>query len=184
MKSTISENGASVMVLDSVFKQADSKYSEIWENLNKLLAERGAPPLKQGFSQFAFTIAVTSVNMRTAYDIFPRDKAERLFVHTMHLFEMQLKNPTHLAAVTNSIRKYITAYNDGLTAVHNPLDHVAHLLYYNMGMKNVGTSKAGQSSVGANPGIVKYLASSMLFFSGKWEALNGKFDILNPENEL
>ncbi|MCB9231860.1 MAG: hypothetical protein H6581_09370 [Bacteroidia bacterium] len=183
MKSTITENGAAVMVLDSVFKQADSKFPEIGDNLNNLLTSGGSQPLNPGFAQFAFTIAVAAVNLRAAYDIFPREKAERLFVHTMRIFEIQLKNPQHLAAVTNTIRKYITAYNEGIASIHNPLDHVANQLYYNMGLKNVSIGQGASRSIAAAPNIVKYLATSLLSFTGKWDAMNSRYEILDPDQE-
>ena len=173
MKSPISENGAAITVLDQIFKQMDYEWPGIWDSLNEMVQETSGQQLNSEFVKFSLILGATALNLRTAFDLFPKSQAERIFIHTMKLYEQQFKNPKQFYVITAVIRKLMEVYNVAVTSMSNPFEQVAFQVYHNLGIKIPG-AKAGTADVG----IVAYLSHLLIEFSGKWDRLRENFEVM------
>lgn len=178
MKQFISEENAAAFVLDSVFKQADQQWPEHFRTLNKLLMDAGFNVVNPEFAKFNFTMAAIALNGRAAFDIFPRDQAERLFAATMRILEKFLGDG--FPAVKNLIVKYNEAYNNGIMHIRNPALDVGTLLYYKMGFDNTEQKVVDERYYAAAPKVVEYLVNALIFFTGKWEIVNERYKLKVP----
>ena len=172
MKPPISEHSASVSVLDLIFKQVDYFWPGVWDDLSNMMNSIPGKHPTPEVAKFNFILATTSLNLRKAFDLFPREQAERIFIQTLKLYEMQFREPRQFHAITGIIRKYMDAYNLGLTSLSNPIDQVSLLLYASLGLKSP------QGGNGADAGIASFLTETLMNFSGKWEAMNEKYEVV------
>ena len=175
----MTEQGAALMVLDSVFKQIDAKWPEIQRILDRLLEKAGRPPLKEDFARFNFQLAVIGLNSRQCFDIYPKERSERLLALTFSVLHSQFPDARHSKAVLATVKKYIDTYNHAQTAIASPLEMVTKLYYYTIGLKNVELFVADKVAYGPEPIIIEYLSNALLFFSGKWEAIDGKYELMD-----
>ena len=177
MKPSMSESGASLNVMNMVFKQADQNWPQLWPALVQLIKESGQPVPKPEFAKFGFTVAALALNLRAVFDLLPREQAERIFKVTMAIFQQQFKNPKHFNAIVSTVKKYIDAYNDGIIKIDSPTLEVAKLLYYNIGLKNVSHKIVDRTFYAPAPKVSEFLDRSLLYFAGSWEAMVKNYDV-------
>lgn len=173
MKSTISENGAAITVLDQIFKQIDYEWPGVWDKLNEMVQETSNQQLNAEFAKFSLILGATAMNLRAAFDLFPKAQAERIFIQTMKLYEQQFKNPKQFYVITAVIRKLMDVYNVAITSMANPFEQVAFQVYQNLGIKVPG-AKPGT----ADHGIVAYLSHLLMEFSGKWDRIRENYEVM------
>lgn len=181
MKPSISETGASVNVLDTIFKQIDSKWPEVWDKIMEIAANEQMRLPQSEYCKFNFMIAVTSINLRATFDRLPKAQAERIFKFTLTVFQQHFGDPKVFSAVVKSVTNYHEAYNQAMIRIESPTLEVARMLYYNLGMQNVARAVVDKPFYAPEPKMVEYLDSVLLFFAGHWDALCDKYDIL-PDN--
>ena len=173
MKSPISEDGAAITVLDQIFKQMDYEWPGVWDKLNEMVQDTSGQQLNSEFAKFSLILATTSLNLRAAFDLFPKAQAERIFIQTMKLYEQQFKNPKQFYVITAVIRKFMDVYNVAITSMSDPFEQVAFQLYHNLGIK-IPNTKPGT----ADSGIVAYLSHLLMEFSGKWDRVRENYEVV------
>ncbi|MEM7035568.1 MAG: hypothetical protein AAF570_01240 [Bacteroidota bacterium] len=178
MKKKITDLNAVAAVMDIVFQQVEERWPEIWNPVVEALNARRIPHASHEFVRFNYSLAVLAINFRSAFDIFPRDQAEHLFTHFQRLLKKNLGDGAGFHAVQNSVVKYIDAYNNGILNIRNPIHDVAMLLYYKIGMDNTEQKVVDEAYYIPEPKIVEYLTKSLTLFTGKWEMLLGKYEVV------
>ncbi len=172
MKSPISEKSAAISVLDHVFKHVDYEWPGILEELQELTAENSGKPLPAEFAKFSLILASLSFNLRKAFDLFPKDQAERIFVHTMKMFEMQFKNPKEFYAISSSIRKYMENYNLGVTSFSDPVERMAAQLFDSLGIK------FPEIKAHIKNHFIAFLSQTILNLGGKFEKIKEEYELV------
>lgn len=177
MKKPISELNAVAAIIDSVFQQVDDHWGKIWSPVENGLQNANIGTPDSQFVKFNFSLAVLAINFRATFDLFPRAQSERLFSQLQQLLHKQLGGGDGFAAVQSAIGKYIEAYNAGILQIRNPVQDVATLLYYKIGLKNTEQHVVDETFFAPDPNVVGYLASSLMLFTGKWETLLQRFEL-------
>lgn len=180
MKKPITEINAAAAVMDSIFQQVEVHWFQIWEPVGQTLTDLGIPHGKTEFVRFNYSLAALAVNFRAAFDLFPKEQAERLFTHLQNLLRKQLGSGEGFQAVRNTMLKFVEAYNNGVLHIRNPLWDVATLLYYKIGLRNTQQTVVDESYYVPDPKMIEYLSNSMIMFAGKWELLLQRFDLTSP----
>jgi hypothetical protein len=144
------------------------------------VAEAGFVPPKLEFAKFNFSLAALAVNFRVAFDLMPRDQAERIFLEMLRMMEQQLGSGSGNKAVQNAILKYVEAYNNGIIAIRNPLQDVAMLFYYKIGLSNTPQAVVDETYYTPDPRVVDYTQRAMTMFVGRWEYLLERFEVMTP----
>ncbi len=182
-KKRITEINAVAAVMDSVFQQVETHWFKIWGPVEESFRENKVPLEKSEFVRFNYSLAVIAINFRAAFDLFPRSQAERMFTYLQHFLRKQLADEKGYAAVRTTIQKYIEAYNSGILKIHNPVKDVATLLYYKIGLENTEQAVVDESFFAPDPTMVDYLAQSLMLFTGKWEMMMQRFEVVGPSGD-
>lgn len=181
MKVPLPEKTASVRVLDSVLDQVDRAWPEIYQQVDRVLAERKQPSVNPQMAKFQFTLAVLAINVRATFDVYPEETAKRLMGYTMLVFESHFPDPKMFKMITASVDQYIKAWNDGLLRIENPAKKVSAHLYYNMGLRNI-THRVGDKKYKApDLLVIEYISQALILFGGKWEAIDMKYELQDME---
>lgn len=180
MNRNITERNAVAAIMDSVFQQIDERWDQIWQPVERILDQLPVRKPKSNFVKFNYSLAALAINMRATFDIFPQHQAERMFTTMQALLEKQLGEGKGFHAVTNTIVKFTEAYNNGIIKIDNPVNEVAMLLYYKIGLGNTEQQVVDEKYYVPEPKIVDYLSRSLTIFTGKWEALVQKYQVVPP----
>lgn len=182
-KKRITEANAVAAVMDSIFQQVETHWFKIWGPVEESFQENGVPLQKSEFIRFNYSLAALAINFRTTFDLFPRSQAERLFTYLQQFLHKQLGSDKGYAAVRTTVQKYIEAYNAGILKIHNPVKDVATLLYYKIGMENTEQMVVDETFYAPDPNMVDYLTQSLMLFTGKWEMMLQRFEVIGPNGE-
>lgn len=173
MKKKITEQNAVAMVLNSIIKEINANWAEIWNKLHSLEGVQIPPDLTSEFAKFQFILATSAVNLRVAFDLFGRRKGERLFNYHMGVMKQFLKDEEKFKVVQKKTLAYMDAYNRGIMSVSNPANMVAIELVLNFRIQ----PGPDQPASFFDPASADYLSKALVIFSGKWEKMEKMFDI-------
>ena len=148
--------------------------------VERIVAETELKISPNDYAKFNYSLAVLAVNMRSTFDLVQRPQAERLFTLLQSLLRKNFNDDKAYHAVTNTLTKSIEAYNSGILKIRNPLQDVAMLLYYKIGMQNTEQQVVDESYYVPEPKLVEYLMNSLALFTGKWEMLLEKYELSTP----
>jgi len=179
-KKPITEINAVAAIMDTIFQQVDNHWFEIWDPVQRGLENARMTIPNHEFVKFNYSLAVLAINFRAAFDLYTRDQAERLFSHLQTLLTHQLGQSDSTQAVIGMIIKFTEAYNNGILRIKNPLSEVAMLLYFKIGLKNTEQKVVDETYFVPEPEMIAYLERSLMLFTGKWENLNQRFELVLP----
>jgi hypothetical protein len=177
-KKPISERNAAAAVMDGIFSLVDERWFQVWEPVAHVIADQGKSIPKPEFARFNFSLAILAVNFRATFDLFPQAQAERIFGQMLGLLEQQIGNPQGFTAVKNAVMKYIEAYNNGIIAIRNPLNDVAMLYYFKIGLENTKQTIVDETYYIPEPRIVDLSMRGMMMFMGRWELLLERYELV------
>lgn len=183
MSITLQESKASALVLNQIFKRIDDKWEMVWDGLKNLIPPSKLEEINSNQARFHFDIAVISLNLRTLFELLPKESAERLIAINFHFFQKQFKTEAQSVLVINTLRKFMDAYNAGLLKIENPVIEMAKYLYFNLGLENTRQAVVDKAFFAPDPDIVQYLTHTLSLFSGFWEVLILKYE-LEPDQPL
>ena len=175
MKKKITEQNAVATVLNSLIKEINANWGEVWSKLNTICAGRIPEGLNPEFAKFQFILAASAVNLRVAFELFGRRKGERMFNYHMNVMKQFLGDDDRFRAVQKSTLAYMDAYNRGIMNINSPASTVAIELVLNFQIR----PGADSPSFGMmfDPAAADYLSKALVIFSGKWEKMEQMFDI-------
>ncbi len=177
VKVKLSERTAAVRVLDGVLDQIERQWPGIYQAVDGVLRERHQPTIDPPKAKFQFTLAAIAINLRATFDVFPLEIAKRLMKYTMFVFESHFPDPKMFQLITDSVDRYIKAWNDGLLRIENPAKKVSAHLYYNMGLRNITHTVGDRKYKAPDLVVIDYLSQVLVLFGGKWEAIDMKYEL-------
>lgn len=177
MKKKITEQNAVATVLNSIIKEINANWGEVWGKLNTIAEGRVPPELNPEFAKFQFILAVSAVNLRVAFELFGRRKGERMFNYHMNVMKQFLGDDEKFRAVQKSTLSYMDAYNRGILAVNSPASMVAIELILNYQIRPAKDQPGPSYGMLFDPAAADYLSKALTIFSGKWEKMEQMFEI-------